>query len=431
MKGKREGSVFIVMMLRVASVMIMLCAGSVAMSAEDTATGLMLPRFQTLKTELAGEFMQMPVIRLNSDDRILVTFDEIGDERSYLHYSITHCNSDWQPSGLVESEYVGGFNKVYIEDYAYSANTFIHYVNYLIEIPNDQMRPLVSGNYLLRVYDSDNDDSLVAQVRFRVVEPLAGVSASTTTRTDRGVNGEWQQLSVAVSGEGYDLGNPYQDIKVEVMQNGRQETSRFLKSPLRVDGNTLIYDHSPELLFRSGNEYRRFEDISTGFPGMHVDSMRYMGSNYHAFINEDIPRSDRNYEYDRTQHGRFMVKEYNSTDSNIGSDYVTVHFFLNSAEYPDLDLYVDGEMTHGKFDDRNRMRYDGKRGGYTLALPLKQGAYNYQYVARRKGDNGATSPSLIEGDKYETENEYNIFIYHRPPGARYDRLIGTATVYSN
>ena len=38
----------------------------------------------------------------------------------------------------------------------------------------------------------------------------------------------------------------------------------------------------------------------------------------------------------------------------------------------------------------------------------------------------ATYPA--EGDFYETENEYHIYIYHREFGARYDKLIGVSSV---
>jgi hypothetical protein len=29
----------------------------------------------------------------------------------------------------------------------------------------------------------------------------------------------------------------------------------------------------------------------------------------------------------------------------------------------------------------------------------------------------------IEGNAWETENEYSIYVYHRPFGSRYDKLI--------
>lgn len=399
-------------------------------SGNELNTGILDSHFKTLKVSVQDNFMLPPVISLGTGERIIVSFDEIGDDYSDLQYRLLHCNSDWKPSRLVESEYLEGFNNADLEDYAYSVNTFVHFVNYRIEIPNENMVPLVSGNYLLEVYRRDDPDNIIIRTPFRVVENLTRFGAGVTTRTDRGVNDRWQQLAISIDGEGYDIGNPYQDIIVEVVQNNRKETSRKLKAPLRVAGSQIVYEHATELLFPASNEYRRFESVSNLFPGMHVDSLHFGGTNYHVYLAVDEPRADRNYEYDRTQHGRFLVREYNSTDSDLGADYITVHFTLNTPEVIGKEIYVDGELTHGNYTQQNRMDYNAEKGVYELALPLKQGAYNYQYVVRDAGDKGDPSPTLIEGDKYETENEYSIYVYHRPPGARYDRLIGYTTVFS-
>ena len=117
-----------------------------------------------------------------------------------------------------------------------------------------------------------------------------------------------------------------------------------------------------------------------------------------------------------------MVHEYNSTDSDIGADYITVHFLLECPELPAYDIYLDGEFTHDRMDKENQLTYDHRVGGYVAEVPLKQGAYNYQYVTRSR-QTGEISTSTIEGDKYETLNEYGIAVYFRPPGARADRLI--------
>ncbi len=148
----------------------------------------------------------------------------------------------------------------------------------------------------------------------------------------RGHYSEWQQLELSVDGEMSGISNPYSDILVRVDQNGREETARWLRNPTRVEGVKMTYEHQPDLIFPASNEYRRFESVSNGFPGMHVDSLRYMGSNYHVWLKKDEPRMYREYEYDRTQHGRFLIREYNSTDSDLGADYITVHFFLEDRQ---------------------------------------------------------------------------------------------------
>lgn len=152
-----------------------------------------------------------------------------------------------------------------------------------------------------------------------------------------------------------------------------------------------------------------------------------MGSNYHVWLKEDAPRANAQYSFDRTQHGRFIVREYNSEDSDLGADYISVHFMLRTPRLPEGDVYVDGEFTHGLYGDFNRMTYDASAGAYTAQIPLKQGAYNYQYVVKAP-DADTASPASLEGDKYETENEYGIEVWFSPPGARADRLAGYAVI---
>lgn len=391
-------------------------------SEVDTTTGIFDRRFRTLKTEVEDNFMSPPVIRLGTNDRILVKFDEIGEDNSYLEYRLIHCDADWQPSRLIESEYLEGFNSVRIEDYAYSTATFVHYVNYLIAFPNEDLQIKHSGNYLLQVYDPERPEETLLQTRFQVTENRARIEGNVTSRTDMGHNTYWQQLAFEIDCQGIGEFNPYQDIIVYVTQNNREATKRRIMTPLRVSGDKIIYEHLNDLVFGASNEYRRFESVSNSFPGMRVDSLRYMGSNYHVWLKVDEPRQSASYSYDQTQHGRFLVREYNSTDSDIGADYITVHFLLECPELPSYDIYLDGEFTHDRMDKENQLTYDHRVGGYVAEVPLKQGAYNYQYVTRSR-QTGEISTSTIEGDKYETLNEYGIAVYFRPPGARADRLI--------
>lgn len=385
----------------------------------DTRQQIFSPRFKTLKVQNIDLFDAPPVIRIGSQDRIEITFDEIGEDNSWLEWRLIHCNADWQPSALVESEYIDGFNANKIEDFAYSTATFVHYVNYRIEIPDERCGILRSGNYLLQVYDPQEPDDVLLQARFQVSENMAEVAGTMTSRTDRGFNDEWQQLGLAVTVDLQDGSNPYGDYRVEVRQNIDNET-RMIPMPGRVNGNVLIYEHIPQLIFPAGNEYLRFESVSNRFAGMKVDSLHYEGTNFHVWLKPDAPRARREYEYDRTQHGRYIVREYNATDSNIGADYITVHFRLDTAEIPGGDVYVDGEMTDGLFTDRNRMTYSDAEGAYLFQMPLKQGAYNYRYKV--KGADGTVRDP--DGNKWETGNQYVVKVWKRSPGERADRLVG-------
>lgn len=388
-------------------------------------------RFKTLKVSVEDDFMATPSIRLGSDQKIVVSFDDWSEDYADLQYRLIHCGPDWEPSSMLESEYLDGFNIADIDDREFSENTFVHYVNYRIELPNEHINPLISGNYLLQIFDQYSPDETLAEARFAVYEHSADVAVSASSRTDRGLNTEWQQLDIAVSPTDVDIIDPYSNIRVDITQNNTPYTTATLTSPTRTEGKNIIYSHLPELIFKAGNEFRRFETIRTNYNDMHVDSMRFLSSNYHVWLSPDRERASKEYSYDQTQQGRFLVREYNSTDSDLGADYVTVHFQLDAPEVVDADVYVEGEFSGWRLDPEYRMRYDYNAQAYLIELPLKQGSYNYRYVAVPRRGNRCPDPSLIEGNKFETRNEYRVQVWYRPVGARYSRLLEDRSILTN
>ncbi|MCM1320092.1 MAG: DUF5103 domain-containing protein [Muribaculaceae bacterium] len=387
------------------------------------------PNFHTLKVEVAGDFMAPPIIALDSPQQICFSFDDMDPGRKYLRYSLTHCDADWQPSDIVESEFLDSFNEAEIYDYGFSAGVFRNYVNYRICIPNGDMKPLISGNYLLSVYYEDDPEEPILYARFAVSEQRVAFSGNVTSLTDRGYNDKWQQLNFNIDLGHYQVNDPYNELTVKIEQNGIDVTPAGLR-PLRVNGNTLIYEHNRDLIFPAGNEFRRFETVRTDFEGMHIASNSYDGDGYTATLTEDSERVSRPYTYDRTQFGRFKVDDYNSSDPDLGADYVNTIFTLDYPLQQDKLIVLDGEFVRSLPLEQRTLHYDYDSGKYTTSLLLKQGSYNYRYAVLPKGSTVIDS-SPIEGDKYETNNEFTIKVYHRPPGSRYTRLIGTATLHTN
>lgn len=400
-----------------------------AVDVNDTMNGIFNPRFKTLQVKVDGNDYVPPVITLGTDDRIIITFDELTEEHSYLRYSLVHCDAQWNPSRLVESEYVDGFNLGEVEDYEYSQLTKTHYVHYSIALPNNEVSFTVSGNYLLRVFPENNPDEVLLQARFMVNEAKAFVGAGITSRTDVDYNGAHQQLSLEVDAGKLNIQNMYGDFTVVVSQNSRVDNEIVLTSPLRVSSRKIYYEHLLPLVFKAGNEYRRMEIVSVNYPGMGVAELGYSEPYYHQVLYTDQVRAETQYLYDRTQFGRFTIREYNSSQSDIEADYVLTHFTLNIPEQYNYGIFLDGDFTHRRFDPESRMVFNRVTGLYEKTLLLKQGAYNYQYLAVPFGTmKGETAP--IEGDYYETVNEYFVKVYCRCHGERYDRLVGVAMIYS-
>lgn len=403
-------------------------ASLTAVTAKDTTTGPLSPRFKSVQAWVNDNDQAPPVLFLNGPDQLVITFDELAEERSYLRYFLTHCNAQWQPDGLVANEFLDGFNDGSVEDYDYSRGTTVHYVNYRIAIPNEDMRPTISGNYLLEVYEDGQPDKILLQVRFYVAEGLADIRGDISGTTDIDHRDAHQQINITVDGgDDLTLDDLSNRLSLVVAQNGRNDNSVTIDKPQYITGHTARFEHLRPLIFPAGNEYRRFETVAINSLSMNVDGMDYLHPFYHARLRTDYPRATEGYAYDMTQHGRYRVREQNSTDSPVEADYIMTHFTLKSPPLQGYDIYVDGDLTSRRFDPSSRMNYDYDEGVYRLAVLLKQGSYNYQYLAVPKGTStGQTRP--LEGDFYQTDNEYLVLVYYKVPGARYDRLIGAALI---
>lgn len=88
-------------------------------------------------------------------------------------------------------------------------------------------------------------------------------------------------------------------------------------------------------------------------------------------------------------------------------------------------------MCYNLYTAGNRMKYDAEHKGYYTSLYLKQGGYNYMYYTIQTHEafmssNSAAEAStlMLEGSHWQTQNEYRVFVYYRPFGGRYDRLVG-------
>lgn len=382
---------------------------------------------KTIQVMANGDWELPPIIELGTDDYIEISFDELSHQYHRYTYKITHCNADWQPSELSELDYLEGFNGNTIDYYANSFNTTMLYTHYALEIPNEDVSITASGNYIVSVYDDDNGGEHVLNACFSVVEQQVAIAASVSSNTDIDTNSTHQQVSFSVNYGSYDIRNPASEVKVQVFQNQRRDNMVDGIAPTYQQPGRLQYVHNRRLIFDAGNEYRRFELTNVHYATQGVDYVRFFDPYYHAVLFTDKNR--RNYSYDVDQNGRYFIRYNEAEDNDTEADYIFIHFALawDDAPLHDGGLYLQGAFTDGRFDASSRMTYNPQTQTYEAVQLLKQGAYNYMYLyVPDGGAQGSTLP--VEGNSYETENEYMILVYHRPFGGRYDRLIGRAVV---
>lgn len=417
-------------MMRIFLFFAALCGIFPMLFGADTMSGSRSEKIRTLRMAPLGAPLADAVTTLSDPMPLLLSFDHLASDREFFRYRLVHCDARWRPDRLVDSEFLDGFNEGTIEDYEYSQATMVPYVHYRLTIPNEDVAPTISGNYLIQIYSENAPDSIVAQHRFMVSEQTAPVRFTVSPQTDLDYRDSHQQLEVYVDTERAGIDDVFNDMLVVIGQNGRLDTEEALRRPLRFAGTEAVFAHAPELIFEAGNEYRRFETVTDRYPGMGVDNIEYFEPYYHYVLAPDAPRDEARYQFDRTQNGKYLVRRSGAADSDVEADYGVVHFTLEMPEIPGALVFIDGDLTDRRFDANARMVYNHSESRYERALLLKQGSYNYQYVVVPPGGHRAyTAP--VEGDKWETDNHYTVRVYNRRRGERYDRLIGFGAANTN
>lgn len=383
------------------------------------------PRVRTVCLRVGDDHSALPVLRLGGTDVLDVSFDELSHDYRRFTYRIEHVGADFEPEpGLFESDYVQAVaDEEVVTQAKQSMNTSVLYTHYSFSLPNAHVRPLLSGCYRLTVSVEDDDGEVrpAWQAFFYMSEEQVGIVAEATTDTEVDRNDAHQQLSLEVNHSRLGVRAPDEELHVKVLQNLRWDNAANRPRPTGQTVSSLLWRHSRELIFSAGNEYRKFEMPSTRYPGLHIDRMDYYAPFYHATLMTDMPR--RNYLYDEDQNGRFVPIADFGASPDTEADYVWVHFALEADGLPhDADIYLNGQWTYDRFVPDYRMDYNRESGLFEKALLLKQGYYSYQYLLSDGGRTTASQP--VEGNYWQTENEYTILVYYRPAGSRYDRLVG-------
>ena len=382
-------------------------------------------QIRTLRVERRVLVLENGIVDGSDPDNTLhISFDEMSHDVHFYTYSIRMLQSD-----LLSGEYLRGFTTQDITDYEHSINTSREYTHYRFDFPNDDMQLTKSGAYELSVYEDGNPDNRIASIVFYVVEPLVPIEANVRSHTDIEFNGRYQQLDINLNTAALDLRDP-QEVRIDVLQNNRQDNRCTITQATFVEPGKLRYINNKDLIFEGGNEYHHFDAFSCFYAGYGIDRVFHENGDYHVLLfPNEITQGQYIHEYDSD--GRFVVNAERTNDSDTEAEYMWVHWTL-PMEKPFFDgaLYVGGDLFNNEMTLRNRMQYDNDAKCYWLTALVKQGGYDYQYWFVPK-DTQKTTTQRVDGSYWQTENTYTVYVWWRPFGSRYDRLVGVTTVVSH
>ncbi len=365
------------------------------------------------------------ILQFNSGEQLELSFDDLEADKKSYSISFVHCSANWEPSDLVSSEYMNGFFEANILNFDYSTNTIQKYTHYSILFPQANMQFSKTGNYIVFVYQDNNKEKIVLTKRFMIYENKVTVVANVRQAIGNDEQFEKQHIDFNIINSQYELTNPYTDMKAIITQNNRWDNAVNNIKPTFSDPRQLTYSLDDKSTFNGGNEFRYFDTRSLRTYTERVYNIsRDSAYKYHIELKTDELRTFKNYTFYNDLNGGFLIKNKDMVGSpDIEADYALVHFFLpyDNAQGAG-NFYVLGKLTEWRLNKTNRMTYNYKKFGYECDLYLKQGYYNYTYVYLQDEKKGGDE-TLSEGNHWETENDYTIYVYHRQRGTYYDQLV--------
>ena len=368
--------------------------------------------------------MSNPIIHLGTEEKLQLSFDDFSEDLQDYYYTIVHCNSDWTQSDLMQSEYIDGFFENRIEDYEFSFNTLQKYTHYNLVFPENYLKPLLSGNYIIKVFVNNNPKEVVLTRRFMVLDEKLNISSNVKRATLIDDREYKQEIDFTISHSNVYVANPYSDIKVVIKQNNREDNSITNLQPLFVKQDQLIYDYESENTFEAGNEFRHFDIKSIRYQSERIKEISSDSNNINVKLLTDISRSFEEFISIPDINGEFLINKQEAWNSETEAEYIKVNFsLLENRKISYGDIYLIGRFTDWKIKEDYKLQFNEISRRYECIALLKQGYYNYLYIVQDHS-NKQTNLTFIEGSHYQTKNDYYIYVYYREIGKNYEQLIG-------
>lgn len=364
-----------------------------------------------------GRETGLPVVMLDGDDQLVLSFDLLEVDRRPLSVYFYHADRRWERD-LTPIEYLSGYRRDEVMDYGASRATVTPYVHYTYRFPNSEIDFEISGNYVVRVSEQGSEDEVLFERTFFVTEE----TASSELELERLHIGGGRLPSVQPilhfrPTSRFEAGSF--DYTACFVANGRVAEPRCSDRPMTRRAG-LQFELDPDRAF----EVQRadyFVDLAEVSVGPQIAATDLSTTPLQAILEPDHARFP---DQERTvlMNGQPRVADVvrNVGEPVVEAEYVEVGFrYVPPQERPlSRSVVVSGSFNNWRYDERYAMEWNAEAKQYEGSVLLKQGQYEYTYLSK--------DPRLREAlqkNAPRTENLFTAFVYYADAGVSTDRLL--------
>lgn len=404
-------------------------------NAQNTGTdSIYMPNIHTVQLFQQNNQMSLPVLKLGSSDLMELHFDDLDGYVKNYSYTFQLCNEDWSEVDLSPFDYIKGFTQNRLTQYRASSIALTKYIHYQALLPDRGCVPIKSGNYLLKVFLNGDINQIAFTKKFFVVDNRATIGVQILQPFDNSLFRTHQRVQVSVNVAQINPINPQQQVKLVILQNNRWDNVVRNIMPAFIRGNVLEYNGEQDCLFPSGNEYRWVDLRTFRLATERVASIDKNVQPNEIFLKPDAARSQIRYAYFKDYNGWYFIQTTESVNPFWQGDYANVHFTFippNNKPFDNKNLYITSNFTNDKLNEESKLEFNDDEGVYEKSFLLKQGYYTYSYVTTDNNNpNTKANQSITEGNLWDTENDYTVFVYYRSLNGRHDELVAITTANS-
>lgn len=377
---------------------------------------------KTLRVYSTGDETSFPII--DSSDKtknsITIEFDIDAEFIPNLNILFYFCDSEWN---ITDNVFLT--NPISNKETNISLNTAppnlsgVAY-HYSGKFPDNNVKFPFSGKWKFLIVDAHDNNLVYDSGKFFVVYPEVKLDAVTARENLESNVSELMEkersISITTNFTLPDSLISFNITKLELINNRKLDYSISVGRTTYTTDAYVDWDGASKFSFVArnlspGNYYRQTD-------------IRDIGKYTYPLANSKFGEIEVSNFFTRL-HKDFRGGSYLLNYKNENAEYLNVEFRIRPPENIKQSIFLVGSFTNWRVLPEFEM-YDDK-GLMNISVPLKRGVYDYQYVTGELINNEVKNIDwiVLEGNFYETVNEYYIFLFYKSTDyGGYDKIIG-------